>query len=72
MQASSTEVILEDVEAKNVFWQVANQVKVGTDAVLNGILLVKTDAAFQHSSILHGRSLAHTATTLDHTTIAQP
>jgi hypothetical protein len=70
-QAVSTEVILENVAPENVFWQVAETVEVGASAVLNGILLVKTLAAFGSSSILTGRVLAQTACTLDHTTIVQ-
>jgi hypothetical protein len=71
-QAASTQVILENgALAENVFWQVANQVAVGTSAVLHGILLVKNDALFHHSSILNGRVLAQTACNLDHATIVE-
>jgi hypothetical protein len=70
LQAASTDVILiNGALAANVFWQVANQVDVGTSAKLNGIILVKTDALFKHSSSLNGRVLAQTACNLDHATI---
>jgi hypothetical protein len=73
LQAASTNVILENgASADNIFWQVAKHVTVGTSAVLYGNLLVKTDAAFGHSSTLNGRVLAQTACNLDHATIVKP
>jgi hypothetical protein len=72
LQAASTNVILGDVDPKNVFWQVAGQVEVGASAVMNGIILVKEDALFKTSSTLNGRVLAQTACNLDQSTIVQP
>jgi hypothetical protein len=71
-QAASTEVILDGVAPENVFWQVAGQVEVGTSAKMNGIILVKTDALFKHSSSLNGRILAQTAVNLKVATIVEP
>jgi hypothetical protein len=73
VQADNTAVILGgNVQAKNIFWQVAEAVEVGTSATLNGILLVKTKAVFKTGSTLNGRVLAQTACTLDHTTVTEP
>jgi hypothetical protein len=71
-QAASTEVTLVDVAPENVFWQVAEQVEVGASAVLNGIILVKTDAVFKHSSTLNGSVLAQTACNIKVATIVEP
>jgi hypothetical protein len=72
LQAASTQVILVDVDPKNVFWQVTEQVEVGASAVLNGTILVKTDAVFKHSSTLNGRVLAQTACNMKVATIVEP
>jgi hypothetical protein len=71
-QATSTKVILRNgAKAENVFWQVAGHVEVGTSAVLNGILLVKTDVLFMTGSSLKGRVLAQTACNLQQAVITQ-
>jgi len=61
----TTVVLLGGVLAKNVFWQVAGNVAVRSTAVMQGILLVKTDADFATGSELIGSVLAQTACTLD-------
>jgi hypothetical protein len=47
--------------AKNIFWQVAGNVKVMAGSHMEGILLVKTDVLFMTGSSLNGRVLAQTA-----------
>jgi len=72
-QATSTKVILAGgAQAKNIFWQVAGTVWVGSSAVMQGILLAKTNVVFVTSSSLTGRVLAQTACTLQMATITQP
>jgi hypothetical protein len=72
-QAASTDVLLAgDAQAKNIFWQVAGSVEVGAGSVLNGIVLVKTEAVFKTGASLVGRVLAQTACTLDQAVITQP
>jgi hypothetical protein len=67
------EVILEDgALAKNIVWQVAENVEVGAGAHMEGILLVKNAVAFRTGSSLNGRILAQTAVSLDQATITQP
>lgn len=60
------------VQARNIFWQVAGQVTIGTTAQFHGIILSKTLIAMNTGSTLTGRALAQTAVTLNATTITQP
>jgi hypothetical protein len=72
-QASNTEVILANgAQAKNIFWQVAGNVAIGTGAHMEGILLCKTDVTFFTGSSLNGRILAQTACALQMATITAP
>jgi hypothetical protein len=58
--------------AKNVFWQVAGSVEIGTSAHLEGIVLTQTAVALRTGASLKGRLLAQTAVTLDSSTVVQP
>jgi hypothetical protein len=58
--------------AKNVFWQVAGSVEIGTGAHLEGIVLTQTAVALRTGASLNGRLLAQTAVTLDTSTVVQP
>ena len=58
--------------AKNIFWQVAGGVKVGTTGHLEGIVLSKTTGVLQTGASMNGRILAQTAVTFDHATLTQP
>jgi hypothetical protein len=72
-QADGTHVLLENgVQAKNIFWQVAEEVVVEKTAVMQGILLVQTGVLFETGSSLNGRVLAQTACALQSATIVQP
>jgi hypothetical protein len=72
-QAVNTAVILSDgARAENIFWQVAGNVKVGTGAHMEGILLVKTHVVFAAGSSLSGRVLTQTACTLEKGAITEP
>jgi hypothetical protein len=71
-QAANTQVILSGcVQAKNIFWQVADFIFIGTDASMQGILLAKTKVDFITGSSLVGRVLAQTAVTLGMARITQ-
>jgi hypothetical protein len=73
VQATNTNVVLSDgALAKNIFWQVAGEVRVGAGAHLEGILLVKTAVTFVTGSSLNGRVLAQTACNVQMATITQP
>ena len=64
-QASATKVILTGgALAKNVFWQVAGVVAIGTTAHLEGVVLAKTAITLKTGASVNGRLLAQTAVTL--------
>jgi hypothetical protein len=60
------------VQAKNVFWQVAGQVTLGTTSNFKGIILSKTLIALNTGTIMTGRALAQTAVTLNATALTHP
>jgi hypothetical protein len=58
--------------AKNVFWQVAASVELGTTSHLEGIVLSATMINLRTGASIAGRLLAQTAVTLDTSTVTQP
>ena len=58
--------------AKNIFWQVAGAVTVGTTAHFEGVVLAKTMIAVNTGASVNGRLLAQTAVTLQMNTVTQP
>ena len=58
--------------AKNIFWQVAGSVTLGTTAHFEGIVLGKTLIAVNTGASVNGRLLAQTAVTLQMNAITQP
>ena len=72
-QASATRVTLTGgAQAKNVFWQVAGAVAIGTTAHFEGIVLAKTMVAVKTGASVDGRLLAQTAVTLQQNAVTQP
>jgi len=72
-QASATRVTLTGgAQAKNVFWQAAGAVAIGTTAHFEGIILAKTMIAVNTGASANGRLLAQTAVTLQQNAITQP
>ncbi len=72
-QAAATQVILAGgALAKNVFWQSAATVTIGTTAKMKGVILSQTDVVMGTGSTLNGRLLAQTAVTLDQAVVTQP
>ena len=59
-------------QAKNVFWQVAGAVTIGTTAHFEGIVLAKTMIAVNTGASANGRLLAQTAVTLQKNAVTQP
>ena len=57
---------------KNIFWQVAGAVTIGTTAHFEGIMLAKTLIAVNTGATANGRLLAQTAVTLQMNAITQP
>ena len=59
-------------QAKNIFWQVAGAVTLGTTAHFEGVVLAKTMIAVNTGATVTGRLLAQTAVTLQMNAITQP
>ena len=57
---------------KNIFWQVAGAVTIGTTAHFEGVVLAKTMVAVNTGASVNGRLLAQTAVTLQMNAITQP
>jgi Ice-binding-like len=72
-QASAKSVTLVGgVQAKNVFWQTAGAVTLGTTAHFEGIILSKTMIAMKTHASINGRLFAQTAVTLQMNAVTQP
>jgi len=59
-------------QAKNIFWQVAGQVSLGTTSHFEGIILSKTGITFLTGASMKGRALAQTSVILDKNAVTQP
>ena len=59
-------------QAKNIFWQVAGTVTIGTTAHFEGIILSMTGITFQTGASFKGRALAQTAVVLDGNAVILP
>ena len=57
---------------RNIFWQVAGAVTLGTTALFEGIVLGKTMIAVNTGASVNGRLLAQTAVTLQMNAVTQP
>ena len=58
--------------AKNVFWQVAGRVEIGTTAHVEGIVLSQTAITLRTGASINGRLLAQTAVNIDGSAVVQP
>lgn len=59
-------------QAKNIFWQVAGEVTMGTTAHFEGIIMSKTGITLRTGASLTGRALAQTAVILDGNVVTKP
>ena len=72
-QANAARVTLAGgARPKNIFWQVAGSVTLGTTAHFEGVVLGKTLIAANTGASVNGRFLAQTAVTLQMNAITQP
>jgi hypothetical protein len=72
-QSAATQVTLAGgALPKNVFWQVAGAVDIGTTALMQGVILSKTAINLQAGAKVNGRLLAQSAVTLNQNTITVP
>jgi hypothetical protein len=58
--------------AKNIVWQVAGAVTIGTTAHFEGVILAKTMIAVNTGATVNGRLFAQTAVTLQMNAVTQP
>ncbi len=59
-------------QAKNIFWQVAGEVTIGTGSHFEGIILSMTGITMTTKATLNGRMMAQTAVIMDGNTVVQP
>ena len=72
-QANGTKIILTGgAQAKNIFWQAAETVLIGTGAHFEGIILGMTNITLGTHASINGRLLAQTAVTLIMSTVVAP
>ena len=72
-QGNATRVTLAGgALAKNIFWQVAGAVTIGTTAHFEGVVLGKTMIAVNTGASVTGRLLAQTAVTLQMNAVTRP
>jgi hypothetical protein len=73
VSSTGTQIILSGgAQVKNIFWQVAGAVSLGTYSAFNGNILCLTAIVLNTGATLNGRALAQTAVTLDSNTITGP
>ncbi len=59
-------------QAKNIFWQVAGYVDIGTTAHFEGIILCQTEITMKTGASINGRLLAQTDVNLDQNEVTRP
>lgn len=71
--SSAKKVILSGgAQANNIFWAVAGQVTIGTNAEMSGNILGQTAIVLNTGAVLRGRALAQSAVTLDSSSVIAP
>ena len=71
--SSATNIVLAGgALAKNVVWEVAGAVSIGTTSHFEGIVLSQTSITLQTGASINGRLLAQTAVSLDSRTVVAP
>ena len=71
--SSGTKIILSGgALPKNIFWQVAGLVDLGTTAHLEGVILSQTSITLRTGASVNGRLLAQTSVDVDTSTVVQP
>jgi hypothetical protein len=72
MSSAAKVLLTGGARAKNIFWQVAGLVDLGTTAHAEGVVLTQTSITLRTGASINGRLLAQTAVTLDASTVVEP
>jgi hypothetical protein len=72
MAAAQQMTLSGGAQAKNIVWQVAGEVNLGTTAHAEGIILSKTAINLGAGSSINGRLMAQTAVALQSSTVTEP
>jgi hypothetical protein len=71
--SSGTKILLAGgAQAKNIFWQVAGLVDLGTTAHFEGVVMTQTSVTLGTGASINGRLLAQTAVNLDSSSVVEP
>jgi len=71
--SSGAKVVLAGgAQARNVFWQVAGLVDLGTTSHCEGVVLTQTSVTLRTGASVNGRLLAQTAINMDGSTVVEP
>lgn len=71
--SSAMKIILKGgAQAKNIFWQAAGYVTIGTTSHFEGNILCQTAINMKTGASINGRMLAQTAVTLQMNTVKKP
>jgi len=72
MSSAVRVTLIGGAQAKNIFWQTAGSVTLGTTSHFEGNILSKTGINLQTGASINGRLLAQTAVTLQKNTVYRP
>jgi hypothetical protein len=72
MSSAQNIVLTGGAVPKNVFWQVAGSVEIGTTSHFEGVILTKTSALLQTGASINGRLLAQTAVNIESSAVVEP
>jgi hypothetical protein len=64
--------LIGGAQAKNIFWQVAGTVLIGTTAHFEGVVLSMTGITLQTGASFKGRAMSQTAVALDGNAVIKP
>ena len=71
--SSGTKIVLAGgAQPKNIFWQVAGLVDLGTTAHFEGVVMTQTAVTLRTGASINGRLLAQTAVNLDNSSVVAP
>jgi hypothetical protein len=72
MSSAAKVVLTGGALPRNVFWQVAGRVELGTTAHIEGVVLAQPSITLRTGASVRGRLLAQTAVSIDASTVTEP